>query len=135
MGRGFEFVGGTIVPLGMGAPVAMRILAEDPDAVANMTPIGSDSVDDALAMASVAMATPAARRATVTAAPVRGHAAPAPTKPMNVVREAKRRLAEINRQLRDMRKLEREGAELRRLIAAAKEKPKAVVRSIARTAS
>jgi len=129
MGRGFEFVGGMIVPLGMGAPVAQRMIAESGEEVSGAFVAPKLAEEDDFMSRLADSVKPPTVKQVPQARPTLS------SKPMNVVREAKRRLAEINRQLRDMRKLEREGAELRRLIAAAKEKPKAVVRSIARTAS
>lgn len=52
----------------------------------------------------------------------------------NVVQLAKARLREIKAELRHMKALEKERAQLERLIAAAEEKPRAVVREIKRTA-
>lgn len=59
-----------------------------------------------------------------------------PLKTTNVLVLAKARLKEVNKELRRMKALEKERAELERLIAAAQTKPKAVVAAIkpARTA-
>lgn len=51
-------------------------------------------------------------------------------KPRDVVKAAKTRAAEIRAQLRVMKRLEKELVELERLIAAAKQKPVALVRNI-----
>lgn len=65
-------------------------------------------------------------------------AAPSPTKPankrkpLNVIAMAKARLRELKAELRRMKQLEREYAELQRLLAAAR--PIAVVREIKRSA-
>lgn len=61
------------------------------------------------------------------------HAATTPSvalHPADVVKAAKARAKNIRVELRNMKRLERELAELERLIAAAKQKPVAVVRSI-----
>jgi hypothetical protein len=59
-----------------------------------------------------------------------------PLKTTNVLALAKARLKDVNKELRRMKALEKERAELERLIAAAQTKPKAVVAAIksARTA-
>ena len=54
--------------------------------------------------------------------------------PKNVVALAKARLREVKSELRKLKALEKERAELERLIAAAENKPRAVVREIKRTA-
>lgn len=63
-------------------------------------------------------------------APVVIQAPSAPLKPKDVVRAAKARAADIRRELKRLRALEKELAELERLIAAAKQKPVAIVRNI-----
>lgn len=64
-------------------------------------------------------------------APVPRAAAPAPAKapsaPPNILGLARQRLAEIKRELRRLKQLEREAAELARLISAAKDKRPKVV--------
>lgn len=57
-------------------------------------------------------------------------APPAGLKPRDVVKAAKARASEIRAQLRVMKRLEKELVELERLIAAAKQKPVALVRNI-----
>lgn len=54
----------------------------------------------------------------------------APEKPQNIVALAKKRLAEVKVELRRMKALEKERVELERLIDAAKNKPRAVIREI-----
>lgn len=54
-----------------------------------------------------------------------------PKKPLNVVKAAKARLREVNREIKRLRALETERDELQRLLAAAENKPRAIVRDIA----
>lgn len=54
--------------------------------------------------------------------------------PKNVVALAKARLREVKAELRRMKALEKERAELERLIAAAEDKPRAVVHELKRSA-
>ncbi len=59
------------------------------------------------------------------------HPAKQPTKPLNVLKAAKARLREVERDLKRLAKLEVERDELKRLIHAAENKPCAIVRDIA----
>lgn len=54
--------------------------------------------------------------------------------PKNIVATAKKRLRDIESELRRMKRLEKERDELRRLVEAATNKPRAVVREIKRSA-
>lgn len=65
--------------------------------------------------------------------PVRAKQAKKPA-PKNVVALAKQRLREAKAELKRLRAVEKEVAELERLIAAAENKPKAVVRELKRSA-
>ncbi len=124
-GQGFEFIGGAIVPLGQGNGVAARMIAETDGA-----PSGA-MVPRIVDVPTVSYHPPPedARHAPRLAAK------PIASKPMNVVREAKKRRAEIRKQLRVMRTLESELAQLDRLIKAAEQKPSPAVRSLTRSAS
>lgn len=62
--------------------------------------------------------------------PAMAAASIAPLRPADVVKAAKARAKEIRAELKAMRKLQKELAELDRLIAAAKQKPVALVRNI-----
>lgn len=63
-------------------------------------------------------------------APVVQRPTPAKIGPGDIVRAAKRRCKELRAEIREMRRLEKEYEQLRRLIAAAEGKPSAAVRSI-----
>lgn len=73
-----------------------------------------DDDDEDQAVVRFDRATPAQRRGRATAI----------TTPKDVVKAARARLREIDAEVKRLRKLEREGAELRRLLAAAKAKPR-----------
>jgi len=107
---GFEFTPGGIVA--MGAPKA----AQAADGVAGAT--------TQLALPAIAPPEPA-RRAHVEEKPAR-----ATLKPVDVIRLARARLREVEREIRRIRALERERDELRRLLDAADNKPRAVVRDL-----
>jgi len=65
----------------------------------------------------------------------RHRAAPAAAStPKDVVRMARRRLREVEAEIKRLRRLERERDELKRLVDAASNKPRAVVREIKRSA-
>ncbi len=51
-------------------------------------------------------------------------------KPLNVVKAAKARLRDVEREIKKLRALEKERDELRRLLDAATNKPRAVVREL-----
>lgn len=53
-----------------------------------------------------------------------------PAKPLNVVKLALARLREVDREIKHLRKLEEERCELRRLLDAAKAKPRANLREL-----
>lgn len=119
-GKGFEFIGGMIVPLGEAGGIANRMIAATDGAPSGAIVQSRPTLD--LGVQHVPT-------------PVKV-SAPAPaSKPMNVVREAKKRRAEIRKQLRVMRKLEAELSQLDRLIKAAEQKPSPAVRSLTRSAS
>jgi hypothetical protein len=80
-------------------------------------PIDDENEDDDDA-APVAIARPTLKRAPTAKAPT----------PKDVVRLARARLRDVKAELKRMRRLEEERAELERLIAAAENKPCAVVR-------
>lgn len=82
-----------------------------------------DEDDDDVEDASSELTRPAPR------ATVRKPVAKLPT-PKDVVKLARARLREVKRELRRMRGLEEERAELERLINAAENKPRAVVREL-----
>lgn len=70
----------------------------------------------------------------VAPAPVRRPQASKKPAPKNVVALAKARLREVKIELRRLKALEKERDELERLIAAAENKPRAVVRELKRSA-
>lgn len=101
-------------------------------------PIGShvapvvDSDDDDDDDAEVSSPTNLPRRPSRVFAPVKKQAAP--VKPRSIVVAAKARLRDIEKELRRLKRLESERDELRRLVDAANNKPRAIVREIKRSA-
>lgn len=74
----------------------------------------------------------AASRGAPLRAPARPKRVVAKVAPVDVVKLAKRRLREVERDLRRMKRLETERDQLRRLIDAAESKPRAVVTAISK---
>lgn len=125
-GQGFQFCGGVIVPMRPDGT-----LMADPGFETGATHAGAVSrhVDDEVMQ-------PPPRRLVQQSAPShQAHQAPIAYAaegmgPRDVVKAAKARATAIRTELRAMKRLEKELAELDRLIAAAKQKPVALVRNI-----
>jgi hypothetical protein len=116
---GFQFTPWGIEPINGGQPAVRSPEAEPPDA-------------EAIAPAVAAPAPVTAPSAAPVTAP---SAAPVPraviaTSPRGVVAAARARIKEIKAELRHKRRLERELAELQRLVKAAKSKPQPSVRAL-----
>lgn len=126
-GQSFEFVGGAIVPIGTGGAVATEMLGAGKDIAPGF-------------VSSHAEVTAEQVVAQIKGASVRLEYSPTapvfipPTKPINVLREAKRRLRDVRRELKALKALEREASELERIIKAATTKPLPAVRPLTRNA-
>lgn len=84
--------------------------------------------------AEIVRASPVASPQPPPSPPPRSLAAAAPLAPKDVLRLARARLKELDRECRRLERLKKEREELRRLVAAASGKSAAVIREIKRTA-
>jgi hypothetical protein len=116
---GFEYLGGAIVPLGS------RIEPQKAGEVAATSDVAPTTLVD-MQPAREALVTAFASAKTTT---IR-HPDAAPISPKDVVRLARARLREVEREIKRIHKLETERDELKRLLDAAAGKPLALVRSL-----
>lgn len=102
---------------------------EIPDEGVSIGPLGMNGAE-MVGAAVPTIARHASNQATVQAQVARPVVTANPLRPADVVRAAKSRVKEIRTEIRRLKALEKELGELERLIAAAKQKPVAIVRNI-----
>ncbi len=119
MNHGFEFANGGIYPLGTN----FGLVAEG--AIAGAT----TALAEVFEAVPVAVA-PVRRPADITVGSAPPAAKPSPLKPVDVVKLARARLREVERDIKRLKKLEVERDELKRLLDAAAHKPSRNLRSL-----
>lgn len=121
-GQGFIFTDAGILPMAPDGGFDQTLLTKSPAEMSPAAPASRVFVPErTLTLPGVSFlpaATPMARQSAE------------PLRPLDVVKAAKARAKQIRSELRAMKRLEKELAELDRLIAAAKAKPVAIVRHI-----
>lgn len=120
MNHGFEYANGGIYPLGTN----FSQMAEGAIAGASLAPA---QIAEA---AKVAPVRPVPAQPVVAAKPTVVAAKAAALKPVDVVKLARTRLREVERDIKRLKKLETERDELKRLLDAAAHKPRATIRSL-----